>query len=242
MHYLKNKKSYVSLSLISILALVIISSGCRNKNDSVNQYGLKVIDSPEEYQRSVKKNPDNELIDISEADSTIILDIKYATADNFAGEAVYSIAAAYARKPVIEALVSVQDDLTKLGLGLKVFDAYRPYSVTVKFYEIVQDPLYVATPWEGSRHNRGCAVDVTLVDLTSGKELMMPTPFDETSEEAHISSINLPDEAIKNREILIDVMAQNAFTVYEYEWWHYDFNGWENYDLMDISFKELQKQ
>ena len=126
-------------------------------------------------------------------------------------------------------------------MGLLIFDAYRPYSATVRFYEIYNDTSYVASPWKGSRHNRGAAVDVSLIDFETGEELQMPTGYDNFSEAAHPDYGNLPENVLKNREILINEMQNHGFRVYPYEWWHFDFIGWEAYDLMDLSFEDLKK-
>jgi len=101
--------------------------------------------------------------------------------------------------------------------------------------------LYVASPAKGSRHNRGCAVDVSLIDLKTGKELEMPTAFDDFTERANPYYSNIPVIAKKNRSLLIDVMKKYGFTVYDSEWWHFDFNGWQNFSLLDLDFEELKK-
>jgi len=219
--------------LISILILYV---SCGTKDHQTNPYGLDVISTMKDYHKTVKAEPSKELVRIVDTDPSILVDIKYATDDNFVGQAVYDMPEAFARKPVVDALVDIQNELSDQNLGLKVFDAYRPYAVTVKFYEIIKDTMWVAAPWHGSRHNRGCAVDLTLVDLNTGEELAMPTGFDDTDEKAHVDFMELPEEIIKNRELLITTMKKHGFTVYPYEWWHYDFEGWENYELLDISF------
>ena len=109
------------------------------------------------------------------------------------------------------------------------------------FYEIVQDSIAVAAPWHGSRHNRGCAVDLTLIDLETGVELSMPTPFDVVNDYSHVGCTDLSQEVIRNRDMLINIIKKYGFTVYPYEWWHFDFNGWESFELMDISFEDLNK-
>ncbi len=111
--------------------------------------------------------------------------------------------------------------------------------MTVEFYESYKDTTYVASAWRGSRHNRGCAVDLTLINLNTGKELKMPTPFDDFTEKAYSNYNNLPAEVIKNRSILKTVMEKHGFTNYQYEWWHFDFNGWKNFELLDLNFKQL---
>lgn len=202
---------------------------------------LVVIKDYKTYQQQVAENPNQELQEIIEYIPNIVLDIKYASTSNFTGTAVYNEAKAFARKPVVDALIAVQQQLNQQGLGLKIFDAYRPYAITVKFWKVTpQDKKdYVANPKTGSRHNRGCAVDLTLINLATGEELEMPTPYDSFAKEAWPTYENISPTAKKNRDILINAMHQNGFRVIKSEWWHYDFVGWENYPLMDIPFEKL---
>lgn len=212
-----------------------------NKKSSNNQYGLNIIQNFDRYKSIADKNPDKAFVDFETYIPGVVLDIRYATKNNFTKQKIYDSPRAFARKPVAEALKDIQVQLNEKGLGLKVFDAYRPYSATVKLYEAYPDTNFVAAPWNGSRHNRGCAVDVILVDLESGEQLPMPTPFDDFTEKAAPSYMQLPDSIITNRQVLIDVMTQNGFSTYPYEWWHFDYKDWENYNLMDLSFEELDR-
>lgn len=207
-----------------------------------NSYGLPVITSVELYRQYVDQNPMHELVELASYIPGLVLDIKYATADNLVKEPVYTIATAYARKPVADALKKVQAELKPLGLGLKIYDGYRPYKVTVHFFKKVKEKAYVANPKDGSRHNRGCAIDLTLIDLKTGKELEMPTPYDATVVQSHANYPNVTAKVKKNRALLITVMQRHGFTVFPKEWWHYDFNEWRKYPLMDIPFEELEKQ
>ncbi len=159
--------------------------------------------------------------------------------NNFTGEQIYSIAKAYARKPVAKALKEIQADLKKQGLGIKIFDGYRPYKATVKFYEVYRDTTYVASPYRGSRHNRGCALDLTVIELQTGKELEMPTGYDSFKREAWPSTPVRDPEILKNRTLLINVMEKHGFKVNSAEWWHFDFIGWRQYEVLDIDFDEL---
>src|SRR5258706_13454083 len=207
-----------------------------------NKYGLHPT-SLAEYKSSVKVNPEKELIDLEKFIPEIVLDIRYATRNNFTGEKVYNLAKAYARKPVAEALKKAQADFNQLGYGIKIYDAYRPYSATIKFFEIMKgDTTYVASPYKGSKHNRGCALDITLIDLTTKEELKMPTAYDSPVKESWPST-PVDDPLIrKNRETLISVMERNGFRVYEAEWWHFDFISWEKFDVMNIDFEALEKR
>ncbi len=177
------------------------------------------------------------LVDLTKLDSTIIIDLKYATTDNFLGKKVYNCARCLLRKSVAERLIRVQKRLNKIGLGLKVWDAYRPLSVQRKFWEFCPDPRYVAPPDKGSRHNRGAAVDVTLVD-SLGNELEMPTQFDDFSRRAAPDFPDVSPAARKNRKILIDSMTAEGFRGISSEWWHYDAPGYLQYPILDIQLDD----
>ena len=206
---------------------------------TTNQYGLQIIDNKADYSRNITLDSNARLVEIEKYIPNIKLDIRYASTNNFSGQAVYEQARAFARLPVVLALAGVQKELKAMGLGLKIYDAYRPYSVTVKFFEVAKDKDFVASPKTGSRHNRGCAVDVTLINLKTGKELKMPTPFDSFAPEAAADFQDVRRKLKNNRAILIDVMSKYEFKVLDNEWWHFDFNGWKAFDLMDIPFKKL---
>ena len=203
-----------------------------------NEYGLEVVADKDLYLRTVAEDPSKELVALQEVVPGISLDIRYATSDNFMREQLYPVAKALLRRPAAESLVEVQQDLEERGLGLKVFDAYRPYEVTERMWEPVQNPGYVADPAKGSRHNRGCAVDLTLVDR-NGEELLMPTGFDDFTERAGRYYKDLPEEAIRNRDLLREVMEARGFVALETEWWHYDYQGWERFELLDLPLIEL---
>ncbi|RCH55643.1 D-alanyl-D-alanine dipeptidase [Mucilaginibacter hurinus] len=201
--------------------------------DSSKVIGLKG------YKAYLNKNHKGRLVEITQIIPDIKLDIRYATTNNFTGQQVYREARAFARLPVVKALAKVQAELKNRGMALKIFDAYRPYSVTLKFYEIAKDTTYVADPRKGSRHNRGCAIDLTLIDLKNGQELDMPTGYDSFEKAAWAYYTNLSAQQIKNRDFLRSIMEKYHFTVYPTEWWHFDFKGWEDYELMDIPFESL---
>jgi D-alanyl-D-alanine dipeptidase len=205
------------------------------QNQPQNTIGFKA------YKSSIKIDSEQKLLEIKKEIPSISLDIKYATKANFSGIAVYPKAKAFARKPVVEALKKVQAELQGKGLGLKIFDAYRPYSVTVKFWDITPKNLqeFVSNPQKGSRHNRGCAIDLTLINVLNGEELNMPTPYDSFTKEAYADAENVSSQQKENRDELIDIMQRNGFKVLKNEWWHFDFIGWENYPLMDINFRKL---
>lgn len=227
---------YLINCIFILLPLIFIG---QNKVDY--DKNLNVIRDTGIYMEQVRINSANQMIDINDAVPGILLDIRYATSNNFTGEKIYSSPKAFVRQPVAKALAIVQNSLSSKGLGLVIYDAYRPYSATVKFYEVYKDTNFVASPWQGSRHNRGAAVDVSLIDLNTGEIIQMPTDFDSFTEAASPEYTNLPDNVIKNREILINEMQDHGFRVYPHEWWHFDFIGWEAYSLMDISFDQLDK-
>lgn len=204
------------------------------------KYGLTPV-SIDEYKLSLKSDPEKELMDLEVFIPGLQLDIRYATTNNFTGEIIYNLAKAYARKPVAEALLKVQTELKKSGLELKIHDAYRPYSATVKFYEVYHDTTFVASPYNGSRHNRGCALDLTLINSKTRQELKMPTPYDSFQKEAFPDYPLKDKEAARNRDRLRAVMEKHGFKVFSSEWWHFDFVGWEKFEVMDIDFEELVK-
>jgi D-alanyl-D-alanine dipeptidase len=209
--------------------------------EAQNKYGL-VATTHKKYAESLAINSEKELIDLEKFVPGLVLDIRYATTNNFTKEQIYTLAKAYARKPVAESLKKIQADLKTQGLGIKIFDAYRPYKATVKFYEVYRDTTYVASPYKGSRHNRGCALDLTLIDLKTGEELKMPTGYDSFSKDAWPTTPVKDPIARKNRTLLINAMQKHGFKVNSSEWWHFDFIGWKKFDVLDIDFEELEKK
>lgn len=223
---------------MKILLAIVICGTIVTYSVAQNKYGLKAT-TLAEYKESIKANPNKELIDLEKFIPGLVLDIRYATTNNFTGEKIYNLAKAYARKPVAESLKKIQADLKQKGLGIKIFDAYRPYKATVKFYEVYHDTTYVASPYRGSRHNRGCALDLTVINLKSGEELKMPTGYDSFKKEAWPTSPVSDPVIRKNRALLIDAMQKHGFKVNSSEWWHFDFIGWQKFEVLDIDFEEL---
>ncbi|WP_293332308.1 M15 family metallopeptidase [Microcoleus sp. CAWBG58] len=178
------------------------------------------------------------LVDIRTVNRNIRLDIRYATTNNFLKRKLYSTAKCALRSSVAQKLGKVQTDLEKIGLGLKVYDCYRPFSVTKQMWEFLPDPNYVANPARGSRHNRGAAVDLTLVDRT-GKELEMPTPYDDFTKKAHRDYKGGTAQSRKNRQILEDAMKKQGFIGITTEWWHFDSEDWQKFAILDISLTEI---
>ncbi|MFA5404543.1 MAG: M15 family metallopeptidase [Ignavibacteria bacterium] len=180
-----------------------------------------------------------DLVDVWKLDTTIVLDIRYATTNNFTGKQVYDEAKFFLRTEPAKKILEVQKELKSLGLCLKIFDGYRPLSIQKKFWEILPDERYVADPKKGSRHNRGAAVDLTLVDK-NGYEIPMPTPYDDFTDKASRNYMDLPSQIIINRKFLEDLMTKYGFIGMPTEWWHFDYNGWEKYDVLDVDFKDLE--
>ncbi len=212
--------------------LLLAATGC----DDENKQALDTM--PEPTSSTVTAIHDTMLVDITTVIPDIVLDIRYATANNFTGQVLYPRAAAYLRKKVADKLAEVQTELKKQGLGLKIYDGYRSHSIQKKLWEIVPDERYVADPAKGSRHNRGAAVDLTIIDST-GQEIMMPTGYDDFTEKAHRDYMELPQEAIKNRAFLEELMAKHGFSGLPTEWWHFDADGWEQYPILDLRLDEL---
>lgn len=146
----------------------------------------------------------------------------------------------FLREPAASALQKVQQELAGKGLGIKIYDAYRPYSVTVRFWELVKDERYVANPAKGSGHNRGIAVDLTLIYLHTGAEMDMGTGFDNFSDTAHHAFTGLPEEILQNRKLLRATMEKYGFKALETEWWHYSLPDAVKFELLDIKFKRIK--
>ena len=223
----------VILSCILIISYGIAGAQHYKYIDSSKVMGLK------SYQRYIKANTESRLVEIKHYVPDIKLDIRYATTNNFTHHQMYKQARAFARLPVALALKQVEADLRPKGLGLKIYDAYRPYAITVKFYEVTPDTNFVADPRKGSKHNRGCAIDLSILNLKTGKELDMPTGFDSFSKKAGANYADLPQQEIANRELLKNAMQAHGFKVIRTEWWHYDFDNWASYPLLDIPFNSI---
>ena len=180
------------------------------------------------------------MVELTKLDETIKLDIRYATSNNFVGRAVYPEARAFLQRPAAEALVGVHRQLAERGLGIVIFDGYRPWTITKLFWDVVPEDKrkFVADPAKGSKHNRGCAVDLSVYNLKTGELVPMPSGFDEFTERASPNYKGGTDEERANREMLRLLMEGAGFTVNPNEWWHFDYKDWEQYAIYDISFDE----
>ena len=167
---------------------------------------------------------DTTFVNLKDYSQDFVYDMKYATSDNFLKSKVYDCAACFLRLKTVTALIKVNKKFMKKGLRIKIFDCYRPLDIQKKMWKIVSNPKYIANPVKGSIHNRGAAVDITLVDAT-GKELSMGTSFDFFGNEA---SHNYPDvslEVKKNRILIKTLMTSNGFNSFDSEWWHYNLKS-----------------
>lgn len=202
------------------------------------------MDNWKDYLSVIAKDPGKRMIDLQAKIPAIVFDLRYSSANNFMKRRMYDppTATSFLRAPAAEALAKVQAELAHSGLGLKIFDAYRPWSVTARFWELVKDERYVANPAKGSGHNRGIAVDLTIIRLNDKTELPMGTGFDNFSDTAHHSFNQLPEEIIKNRKLLRSTMEMYGFKALETEWWHYFFPEANRFELLDLSFKQLQQK
>ena len=184
-----------------------------------------------------------DLVEVAQLDSTIRLDVRYATSNNFMGRPMYTQARAFLQQPAAEALRRAHRSLQPKGYGIVVFDAYRPWSVTKLFWDSAskahRELEFVANPRKGSRHNRGCAVDVSLYDLATGLEAAMPSAYDEFTERALPTFRGGTPESRTLRDLLREAMEAEGFTVYEAEWWHFDHRDWRRYRILDIRFEEI---
>jgi D-alanyl-D-alanine dipeptidase len=185
------------------------------------------------------RRPD--LVELVKLDPTIKLDIRYATANDFLGTPVYTQARAFLQRPAAEALVLANQALKVHGYGLIIHDGYRPWYVTEIFWEATPDDKkkFVANPAEGSKHNRGCAVDLSLYDLSTGKEVEMPSGYDEMTDRAYADYPGgTPDERAR-RASLRQAMEAQGFAVIPDEWWHFDYKDWKQYPIQNVKFEDL---
>jgi D-alanyl-D-alanine dipeptidase len=183
----------------------------------------------------------SDLVDVAALDPRIKLDIRYATADNFLSTPVYSSARAFLQRPAAEALLRAHRELMKQGYGLLIFDAYRPWYVTKIFWDATPPDKheFVANPADGSRHNRGCAVDLSIYDLKTGREIEMTGVYDEMSERSYPAYTGGTPQQRAHRELLRREMEMQGFSVYPTEWWHFDYRDWKEYAIQNVPFEDL---
>lgn len=224
-------------------SLLLLLFSCILALKASTQPPLKIINSPNEFKQTVNIEPKLKLIELKSLIPHIQYDLKYATADNFTGVQLYPTHTkhTYLRNEPAKALAKAAKELEEKGLGIWVWDAYRPHHVTVKFWNLIKDERYVAHPAKGSGHNRGIAIDMTLYDLKTGALLDMPTNFDDFSEKAHHGFEGITNSQKANREMLRTIMEKHGFIKFQTEWWHYYWPNGEQYDVLDFSFKQIKK-
>lgn len=182
--------------------------------------------------------PTHTLVNLEHYVPSAIFEIRYATINNFTKNKVYPYAKCFLIQKAAEALRRAAQDFWHLGYTLKIWDAYRPLAVQRVFWHLVPDERYVANPQYGSRHNRGCAIDLTLID-SHGKEVDMGTGFDDFTPKAHRDYTDFGSEIAYNRHVLQSIMEQHNFLGWPHEWWHFDFKDFEQYPILDIPFEDV---
>jgi len=208
-----------------------------------NEHVLQTINNVNAYKALCSKDSNQKMVNLQAIIPNIVLDLRYASENNFMHRNMYpsNLNYTFLRLPVAKTLALIQTELSKKGLGLKVFDAYRPYAVTQKFGQLVHDERYVANPTKGSGHNRGTTIDITIINLQTNQELDMGTGFDNFSDSAHQSFTALPKDVLANRRLLKETMEHYGFKALETEWWHYGWPNSEKFDVLNLSFKDLKK-
>jgi D-alanyl-D-alanine dipeptidase len=184
-----------------------------------------------------------ELEELVKLDPTIKLDIRYATTNDFLGTPVYTQARAFLQRPAAEALLRAHRELRAHGYGLIIHDGYRPWYVTKIFWDATPDDkkIFVANPAEGSKHNRGCAVDLSLYDLQTGEEVKMPSGYDEMTDHAYSDYAGGTADERARRALLREDMESQGFTVNPTEWWHFDYKDWKAYPILNMKFEDLKQ-
>ena len=226
-------------SCIKILfPLFFFSASCAAQQCKTD---AKVISNKTDLLLSIKNDPAKKLVNIKKTIPDLVADIRYATTNNLTKTILYHHPQVYLRIAPANALRQVQDELHKKGMALKIYDAFRPFRVTCKIWNIVPDRRYAANPRKGSNHNRGLAVDLTIIDLNTGKELDMGTTFDSFTDTAHHSFTQLPARVIANRKLLKGIMRQHGFGMVPDEWWHYQWKNNDDYEVIDLGFDDLKE-
>jgi len=226
---------------IQLLAAIIFLTVTRASSYAQENQKLLVIRKFSDYEQSIKSDSLKRMVEIKSIVPNIQYDLRYATSNNFLREKLYNDGdITFLRLVVARAIEKVQSELGENGLGLKIWDAYRPYTVTVRMWNLIKDNRYVANPKKGSGHNRGVAVDLTIIDKTSGIGLDMGTGFDSFSDSARQDFIDLPDEVLQNRRLLKSTMEKYGFKAFETEWWHFYWNN-SAFEVLDIDPKKFKR-
>jgi D-alanyl-D-alanine dipeptidase len=235
----------------SLSAALVLLLSCAFAQEITNGiFRIKPVRPVEELRaEALKASPPAEqgpfrkpnLVELVKLDPTIKLDVRYAGTDNFLSTPFYTQARAFMQRPAAEAVVRANAKLKPQGYGLIIHDAYRPWYVTKMFWDATPEDkhIFVANPAEGSKHNRGCAVDLSLYDLNTGKEVQMPSVYDEMTQRAFADYAGGTDEERSRRAVLRKAMEDEGFTVYPQEWWHFDYKDWKEYPIMNVRFEDL---
>lgn len=223
---------------MNIISFLVVSGIVLSPFGKAFSQPLKVISRFAEYKDSAGRDSLQRMVEVKTFLPSVVYDLRYATQNNFTGEKLYRKGdKTFLRLPAAEALRDAANELAAQGYALKIWDAYRPYSVTKKMWTLIHDDRYVADPAKGSGHNRGLAIDLTL--MKDGKETDMGTGFDDFTDSAHRDFKRLPDGVLKNRLLLQNAMENHGFKGLSTEWWHYAFPNDGRYDVLDVDFKKL---
>lgn len=228
--------------VVLLIIFLFTDTNISAQSNVVNKYGLYVVNDVKLLQHEIALDSNKQMVNLRKVMPALVLDLKYATTHNFMHRKLYPLLhTTYLRLPAAAALKKVIAELNKQNLTIKIFDAYRPYSVTEQMWEAVKDNRYAADPSKGSGHNRGIAVDVTLIHLHSKKELPMGTGFDNFSDTAHQDFTGLPVKILRNRFLLKTIMEKYGFVSLSTEWWHFSLPNANAFELLDVQFDELKK-
>lgn len=226
--------------MASVITICFVALQCVGQNPQ-NKYGLSITNNISGLKKEIAADSNKSFVRIADYVPGIVLDIKYATTQNVFYTKLYDKPYALTRLSVAKALRAVQQELKQYGMGLKIYDAYRPYRITCQMWDLMPDSIYMGLPWKGSQHNRGIALDLTLIDLQTKKDIRMPTPYDALIYPSNPGFMGLPDGVIKNRQLLITTMTKHGFAVDSAEWWHFNYSAGLKYELLDIPFDEIKK-
>lgn len=232
------------LTTCAVLLTLILSKNASSQTNIMPKYRVspRIVSSVDSCKNTVLLDTNQQMIALQAYLTSFYTEFKYEDSTNFTKKILYTQPVAYLRLPAAKALQKAINMLKTKGLTVKIYDAYRPYSVTVQMWNLVPDSRYTANPLAGSSHNRGTAIDLTLADLKTGVELEMPTAFDDFSSKAHHNYMHLPPKVLANRKLLKLVMEKAGFIALETEWWHYSLpGGAEKFDLLDFDFEQMKE-
>jgi len=234
--------NWLRILILFLILLVFTGTTVAAQSNVVNKYGLYIVNDVKLLRREIAIDSNKQMVDLRKSIPALVLDLKYTTPHNFMHRKLYPLLhTTYLRLPTVTALKKLIAELNSQNLTIKIFDAYRPYSVTEEMWEAVKDSRYAADPSKGSGHNRGIAVDLTLINLHTKKELLMGTGFDNFNDTAQQNFTGLPAKILQNRLLLKSLMEKYGFVSLNTEWWHYSLPNANTFELLDVSFDELKK-